>query len=230
VRGTLRRVLIEIDADELDRRVGAWPRAHADCDTGLQAARELITALTVLVGISLIHYSESLFPDARTFAPSRFADARPDLCQWIACSERSSSRPAARRSARHTRPIPRSRGSSCSRRSRRTAEGQLTGSRSAESRSASAWRIAVRIASSTDVMRCQLQPGRRRAPSVAKRPSRPAARAISARPPGRGHPGRPASGRPGHRDQARSNRSRFMTLSHAATKSRTNFSCESSLA
>jgi hypothetical protein len=31
-----------------------------------------------------------------------------------------------------------------------------------------------------------------------------------------------------HRDQARSNRSRFMTLSHAATKSRTNFSFESS--
>ena len=39
-----------------------------------------------------------------------------------------------------------------------------------------------------------------------------------------GCPGRPVTGRPGHRDQARSNRSRFMTLSHAATKSRTNFS------
>jgi hypothetical protein len=32
----------------------------------------------------------------------------------------------------------------------------------------------------------------------------------------------------GHVDQARSKRSRFMTLSHAATKSRTNFSFESS--
>ncbi len=32
------------------------------------------------------------------------------------------------------------------------------------------------------------------------------------------------------RDQAMSNRSRFMTLSHAATKSWTNFSRESSLA
>jgi len=31
-------------------------------------------------------------------------------------------------------------------------------------------------------------------------------------------------------DQARSNRSRFMTLTHAATKSRTNFSFASSLA
>ena len=31
-------------------------------------------------------------------------------------------------------------------------------------------------------------------------------------------------------DQAMSNRSRFMTLSHAATKSRMNFSCASSLA
>src|SRR3982074_916925 len=43
-------------------------------------------------------------------------------------------------------------------------------------------------------------------------------------------PGRPTSGRPGHRDQAMSNRSRFMTLSHAATKSCTNFPPESSLA
>jgi hypothetical protein len=34
----------------------------------------------------------------------------------------------------------------------------------------------------------------------------------------------------GRRDQPRSNRSRFMTLSHAATKSCTNFCCESSLA
>ena len=38
---------------------------------------------TVLVGISLIHYSEELFPDARTFDPSRFVGARPDLYQWI---------------------------------------------------------------------------------------------------------------------------------------------------
>jgi hypothetical protein len=30
--GTLRRVLIAIDADELDRRVGAWLREHAACD------------------------------------------------------------------------------------------------------------------------------------------------------------------------------------------------------
>lgn len=37
-------------------------------------------------------------------------------------------------------------------------------------------------------------------------------------------------GRPGRHDQARSNRSRFITLSHAATKSFTNFSFASSLA
>jgi hypothetical protein len=37
-------------------------------------------------------------------------------------------------------------------------------------------------------------------------------------------------GRPGHRDQGRSKRSRFMTLFHAATKSARNFSCASSLA
>ena len=48
--------------------------------------------------------------------------------------------------------------------------------------------------------------------------------------PDRGCPGRPRRGRPGHRDQARSNRSRFMTLFHAATKSAANFSGASSLA
>ena len=42
-------------------------------------------------------------------------------------------------------------------------------------------------------------------------------------------PGLPA-GRPGRLDQVRSNRSRFITLSHAATKSVTNFSFASSLA
>src|SRR3954447_23419033 len=42
--------------------------------------------------------------------------------------------------------------------------------------------------------------------------------------------GRPVGGRPRHRDHARSNRSRFMTLSHAATKSRMNFSFPSSAA
>src|SRR5581483_9157787 len=44
----------------------------------------------------------------------------------------------------------------------------------------------------------------------------------------RGYPGRPVSGRPGHRHQTRSNRSRFITLFQAATKSRTNFSFASS--
>ncbi|RPK85753.1 hypothetical protein EES45_01240 [Streptomyces sp. ADI97-07] len=38
------------------------------------------------------------------------------------------------------------------------------------------------------------------------------------------------TGRPGRQDQTRSNRSRFITLSHAATKSFTNFSLASSLA
>jgi len=31
-RGTLRRVLIELDADELDAAVGAWLCEHAACD------------------------------------------------------------------------------------------------------------------------------------------------------------------------------------------------------
>jgi len=30
--GTLRRVLIALDADALDRAAGAWLREHADCD------------------------------------------------------------------------------------------------------------------------------------------------------------------------------------------------------
>src|SRR5215468_2426186 len=45
-----------------------------------------------------------------------------------------------------------------------------------------------------------------------------------------GRPGRPVPGRPGRHDQTRSNRSRFITLTHAATKSFTNFSFASSLA
>ena len=51
---------------------------------------------------------------------------------------------------------------------------------------------------------------------------RPVLRRRTSRPPG--------AGRPGRRDQATSNRSRFMTLVHAATKSLTNFSLASSLA
>jgi cytochrome P450 len=38
---------------------------------------------TVIVSIGLIHDDESIFPNARTFDPSRFLDARPDLYQWI---------------------------------------------------------------------------------------------------------------------------------------------------
>ena len=37
----------------------------------------------VLVGISLIHSDESLFPDARAFDPYRFLGERPDLYRWI---------------------------------------------------------------------------------------------------------------------------------------------------
>ncbi len=38
---------------------------------------------TALVGITLIHDDEALFPNARAFDPSRFLDAKPDLYQWI---------------------------------------------------------------------------------------------------------------------------------------------------
>ncbi|GAB3980177.1 cytochrome P450 [Actinoallomurus acanthiterrae] len=38
---------------------------------------------TVLVGITLIHDDESLFPNARAFDPHRFLDAKPDLYEWI---------------------------------------------------------------------------------------------------------------------------------------------------
>jgi cytochrome P450 len=37
----------------------------------------------VLVSIYLIHRDEALFPNARSFDPDRFVDARPDTYQWI---------------------------------------------------------------------------------------------------------------------------------------------------
>ncbi|HEY0448930.1 cytochrome P450 [Actinophytocola sp.] len=37
----------------------------------------------VLVSIGLIHDDDKVFPDARTFDPARFLDARPDLYHWI---------------------------------------------------------------------------------------------------------------------------------------------------
>lgn len=49
-------------------RVGRWtvPKGYA-----------------VVVSIALIHDDESVFPDARTFDPTRFLGARPDLYRWI---------------------------------------------------------------------------------------------------------------------------------------------------
>jgi cytochrome P450 len=38
---------------------------------------------SVLVNIALLHDDESIFPNAQTFDPSRFLDAKPDLYQWI---------------------------------------------------------------------------------------------------------------------------------------------------
>ena len=37
----------------------------------------------VLVGVGLIHSDESVFPNARTFDPSRFLDNKPDRYQWV---------------------------------------------------------------------------------------------------------------------------------------------------
>ena len=37
----------------------------------------------VVVSIPLLHHDESLFPNAQTFDPSRFLNAKPDLYQWI---------------------------------------------------------------------------------------------------------------------------------------------------
>ena len=68
-------------------------------------------------------------------------------------------------------------------------------------------------------------PGRPRDDRVPLRGQR-AGRPARLRP---GRPGRPA-GRPGRDDQARSKRSSSITLTQAATKSRTNFSCASSAA
>jgi cytochrome P450 family 138 len=38
---------------------------------------------SVLVSIALLHDDDTVFPDARTFDPSRFTGSRPDLYQWI---------------------------------------------------------------------------------------------------------------------------------------------------
>jgi cytochrome P450 len=38
---------------------------------------------TVLVSIGLIHDDEAIFPNPRTFDPTRFLGAKPDLYQWI---------------------------------------------------------------------------------------------------------------------------------------------------
>jgi len=37
----------------------------------------------VMVSIYLLHRNESLFPDARSFDPDRFVDAKPDTYQWV---------------------------------------------------------------------------------------------------------------------------------------------------
>ena len=49
-------------------QIGRWilPRGHV-----------------VIASISLLHENEDLFPRARTFDPTRFLDAKPDLYQWI---------------------------------------------------------------------------------------------------------------------------------------------------
>ncbi|WP_084734808.1 cytochrome P450 [Actinophytocola xinjiangensis] len=38
---------------------------------------------SIVVGISLIHDDEAIFPNPHTFDPSRFVNARPDLYRWI---------------------------------------------------------------------------------------------------------------------------------------------------
>ncbi|OJF13477.1 cytochrome P450 [Couchioplanes caeruleus] len=51
---------------------------------GLRVGRWTVPqGYVVAVSIALLHDDESVFPDARTFDPARFLDARPDLYQWI---------------------------------------------------------------------------------------------------------------------------------------------------
>lgn len=38
---------------------------------------------SIIVAISLIHDDDAIFPNARSFDPRRFVDARPDLYRWI---------------------------------------------------------------------------------------------------------------------------------------------------
>jgi cytochrome P450 family 138 len=62
IDGTLRKVRAP------DLRLGRWT---------------LPKGQVVLVSIYLIHRDETLFPNARSFDPDRFVDARPDTYQWI---------------------------------------------------------------------------------------------------------------------------------------------------
>jgi len=62
IDGTLRKVRVP------DLRLGRWT---------------LPKGQVVLVSIYLIHRDETLFPNARSFDPDRFVDARPDTYQWI---------------------------------------------------------------------------------------------------------------------------------------------------
>jgi cytochrome P450 family 138 len=56
---------------------------HVKAD-GLRLGRwTLPKGTTVLVGISLVHDDEAIFPNAEAFDPSRFLAAKPDLHQWI---------------------------------------------------------------------------------------------------------------------------------------------------
>jgi cytochrome P450 family 138 len=39
--------------------------------------------MAILVGISLVHEDEAVFPNAKAFDPGRFLNAKPDLYEWI---------------------------------------------------------------------------------------------------------------------------------------------------
>jgi len=91
----LRRLADEADADESQLREATIlevQRVRPVIDGTLRKVRvpglrlgrwTLPEGQVVLVSIYLIHRDEALFPNARSFDPDRFVDARPDTYQWI---------------------------------------------------------------------------------------------------------------------------------------------------
>jgi cytochrome P450 len=90
--GVLRELAEATDSKLLDATILEVQRTRPVIDLTARQVKQdgfrlgrwtLPKGYVVLVSIALIHDDDTLFPHAATFDPHRFADARPDLYQWI---------------------------------------------------------------------------------------------------------------------------------------------------